>query len=92
MGKVVTGASVSLDGYIAGPEGEIDWAAPGEDLMDFHNEQTSELAAHLSGRRLYEDMLPWETRTRNATPVAPSSLGCGRRSPRWCSPRPWTRS
>jgi hypothetical protein len=31
--------------------------------MAFHNEQTRELAAHLCGRGLYEDMLPWETRT-----------------------------
>jgi dihydrofolate reductase len=31
--------------------------------MAFHNEQSRELDAHLSGRRLYEEMLPWETRT-----------------------------
>jgi dihydrofolate reductase len=35
--------------------------APDEDLHRFHNEQTKELGAHLMGRRLYEDMLPWET-------------------------------
>jgi dihydrofolate reductase len=52
---------VSLDGFIAGPGGELDWSAPDEELMRFHNEQTRELAAQLSGRRLYEDMLPWET-------------------------------
>jgi dihydrofolate reductase len=53
--------SVSLDGYIAGPDGAIDWAAPDEHLMRFHNEQTRELTGHLTGRRLYEDMLIWET-------------------------------
>ena len=60
MGTVIYSISVSLDGFIAGPNGEIDWAAPDEELMRFHNEQTRELGAHLCGRRLYENMLPWE--------------------------------
>jgi dihydrofolate reductase len=59
---VIYSMSVSLDGFIAGPDGSIDWAAPGEELMAFHNEQTRELAGHLSGRGLYKDMLPWESR------------------------------
>jgi len=59
---VIYSMSVSLDGFITGPDGAIDWAAPGEELMAFHNEQTRELGAHLCGRGLYEDMLPWESR------------------------------
>ena len=61
MGMVRYSMGVSLDGFIAGPDGAIDWAAPDEELMQFHNEQTRELGAHLCGRGLYEDMLPWET-------------------------------
>jgi dihydrofolate reductase len=60
--RVIYSMSVSLDGFIAGPDGEIDWAAPDEKLMAFHNEQSRELDAHFCGRGLYEDMLPWETR------------------------------
>lgn len=52
---------VSLDGYIAGPRGEGDWAAPDEELHRFHNEQARELGVHLLGRRLYEVMSYWET-------------------------------
>ena len=63
MCEVIYSMSVSLDGFIAGPDGGIDWAAPDAELMAFHNEQTRELSAHLCGRGLYEDMLPWETRT-----------------------------
>jgi dihydrofolate reductase len=61
MPTLIYSMSVSLDGQIAGPDGAIDWAAPDEELMRFHNEQTRELTEHLTGRRLYEDMLGWET-------------------------------
>jgi dihydrofolate reductase len=52
---------VSLDGFIAGPDGDISWSAPGEELHRFHNQQMAEIGMHLCGRRLYEVMLPWET-------------------------------
>ena len=61
MPTLIYSMSVSLDGHIAGPDGAIDWAAPDEELMQFHNEQTRELTGHLSGRGLYQDMLGWET-------------------------------
>jgi dihydrofolate reductase len=65
MRKVIYAMGVSLDGFIAGPGGEIDWSAPDEELHRFHNEQTRELGAHLCGRRLYEVMLYWETAAEN---------------------------
>jgi dihydrofolate reductase len=52
---------VSLDGFIAGPDGRFEWSAPDEELHRFHNERTGELGAHLLGRRLYETMVYWET-------------------------------
>jgi len=61
MAKVVYSMGVSVDGFIAGPEGEIDWSAPDDELHRFHNEQARELGAHFLGRRLYETMLYWET-------------------------------
>jgi dihydrofolate reductase len=56
---------VSLDGYIAGPAGEIDWTVPDEELHQFHNDRVRELGVHLCGRRLYEEMLYWETPGRD---------------------------
>jgi dihydrofolate reductase len=53
---------VSLDGYVAGPDGGFDWAAPDEELHRFHNQQAGELGAQLYGRRLYETMRSWQTR------------------------------
>ena len=61
MANVIWSIGVSLDGYIADASGDFDWAAPDAELHRFHNEQTGELGAHLTGRRLYETMLPWET-------------------------------
>jgi dihydrofolate reductase len=61
MRRVIYSMGVSLDGFIAGPGGEIDWSAPDDELHRFHNEQTRELGAHLCGRRLYEVMVYWET-------------------------------
>jgi dihydrofolate reductase len=61
MRKVIYSMGVSLDGFIAGPDGEIDWSAPDEELHRFHNQQTREIGAHLYGRRLYEVMTYWET-------------------------------
>jgi dihydrofolate reductase len=65
MRKVIYSMGVSLDGFIAGPNGEIDWSAPDEELHRFHNQQTRELGAHFCGRRLYEEMVYWETADQN---------------------------
>jgi dihydrofolate reductase len=66
---------VSLDGYIAGPGGDIDWSAPDAELHRFHNEQTRALGAELCGRRLYETMLGWETAV--ADPATPEGEFAG---------------
>jgi dihydrofolate reductase len=59
--KLIYSMGISLDGFIAGPHGEIDWGAPDEERHRFHNQETRELGLHLCGRRLYEEMLYWET-------------------------------
>lgn len=70
MRKVIYSMGVSLDGFIAGPNGEIDWSAPDEEQHRFHNEQAREMGAHLYGRRLYEVMRYWET-AEEKNPSAP---------------------
>ena len=65
MRKVIYSMSVSLDGFVAGPGGEIDWGAPDEELHRFHNDRVRETGAHLLGRRLYEVMTYWETAEEN---------------------------
>src|SRR3712207_5059324 len=65
MRKLIYSMQVSLDGFIAGPDGDFSWAAPDEELHRFHNQRVSELGGHLLGRRLYETMLYWETADRD---------------------------
>jgi dihydrofolate reductase len=66
MRKLIYSMGVSLDGFIAGPNGGIDWSAPDEELHRFHNVQTREIGVHLCGRRLYEVMVYWETAEQNS--------------------------
>ena len=61
MRKLIYSMTVSLDGYIAGPDGAIDWSVPDEELFRFHTQQVQEIGVHLCGRRLYETMVYWET-------------------------------
>jgi dihydrofolate reductase len=61
MLPVIYSMSVSLDGLIAGPGGDLSWGGPDADQFGFHVEQTRDIAAYLCGRALYQDMLVWET-------------------------------
>ena len=60
MRTLIYSVGVSADGYINGPDGSFGWAAPDDELHRFHNQQTAEVGVHLLGRRMYEQMLPWE--------------------------------
>ena len=51
---------VSLDGYIAGPDGEITAPPPDEEVFRFVTDEIRQVGVHLLGR-LYETMLYWET-------------------------------
>jgi len=61
MRSVTYSMGVSLDGYIVGPDGGFQWAAPDEDVFRFWIDEIREVDVHLLGRRLYETMLYWET-------------------------------
>ena len=61
MRKLIYSLTVSLDGYIAGPDGGIDWSVPDEELFLLHTQHVREIGVQLCGRRLYETMVYWET-------------------------------
>ena len=61
MRSVTYSMSVSLDGYIVGPDGGFDWAMPDKEVFRFWIDEIRDVDVHLMGRRLYETMLYWET-------------------------------
>src|SRR5689334_18211488 len=65
MRNVIFSMTMSVDGFVAGPGGDISWSAPDDELHRFHNDRVRELGAHVLGRRLYETMLYWETADRD---------------------------
>jgi dihydrofolate reductase len=65
MRSVTYSMSVSLDGYIIGPDGNFDWTPPDEEVFRFATDELRRVGVHLLGRRLYETMLYWETADQN---------------------------
>jgi dihydrofolate reductase len=61
MRSVSYSMGVSLDGYIAGPDGEFSWTEPDEEVFAFVTDEVRGVGVQLMGRRLYETMLYWET-------------------------------
>ena len=61
MRRVTYSMGVSLDGYVAGPDGGFGWTAPDEEVFRFVTDEIRQVGVHLLGRRLYETMLYWET-------------------------------
>jgi dihydrofolate reductase len=61
MRSVTYSMRVSLDGYIAGPDGDFGWTEPDEEVFRFVTKEIRQVGVHLLGRRLYETMLYWET-------------------------------
>ncbi len=61
MRSVTYSMSVSLDGYIVGPDGSFDWGTPDEAVFNLATDEVRTVGVHLLGRRLYETMRYWET-------------------------------
>lgn len=61
MRSVTYSMSMSLDGYIVGPDGKFDWPGFDAEVFRFWIDEIRGVDVHLMGRRLYETMLYWET-------------------------------
>jgi dihydrofolate reductase len=70
MRKVIYSMLVSLDGFVEGPNRELDWHVIDEEFHRFVNDQLREFDTCLYGRRMYEVMSYWETADTN--PSAPA--------------------
>lgn len=56
MGKLTYGFSVSLDGYTAGADDDIGFAAPDEETHRYWNDHARAIEVSLYGRKLYDLM------------------------------------
>lgn len=56
MGTLIYGFNVSVDGYIADAQGNIDWSDPSEELHQYWNDFERATALAFYGRRLYDLM------------------------------------
>ncbi len=67
MRSVTYSMTMSLDGYVVGPDGRFDWMAPDEEVFRLATDEVAGAGVHLLGRRLYESMLYWETVDQSAS-------------------------
>lgn len=56
MRKVVQFMHVSLDGFVAGPNGEMDWIRVDEEMFDYAGQRTNESDTALYGRVTFDMM------------------------------------
>ena len=56
MRKLVSFMHVSLDGFVGGPQGEMDWIIVNEDMFSLAGEQTDRSDTALYGRLTYQMM------------------------------------
>jgi dihydrofolate reductase len=54
MRKIVVMISISLDGFIEGPEGQLGWHRVDDELHDHFNHELAAMGAFLNGRVMYE--------------------------------------
>jgi dihydrofolate reductase len=66
LGKLIYLMNVSLDGFVARPDGSVDWTVVDDELHGWFNEHMRQISASLYGRRLYEVMAAyWPTGDTN---------------------------
>lgn len=62
MGRVVLSMSVSVDGYMSGPEGELDWHLVDDELHQHFNDELSAVSWFVDGRVTWQLMADfWPT-------------------------------
>ena len=72
MRKIILMMSVSLDGFVEGPERELDWQLVDDELHGHFNEELGAMGAFLDGRVTYELMAGfWPTADADPASTGP---------------------
>lgn len=85
MGRIVWMMSVSLDGYMEGPDHDISWHCVDEELHQHFNDWMAPAGAFLSGRTTYELMVSyWPTADQDpdGSPTEAEFAGIWRDTPK----------
>jgi dihydrofolate reductase len=78
MRKIILFMSVSLDGFIEGPDRELDWHMVDDELHSHFNEQLRAMGAFLNGRVTYELMAGfWPTADADPSSTGPMAEFAG---------------
>ncbi len=66
MRKIISFMHISLDGFVAGPNGEMDWITVNEEIFDYVGQRINEGDTALYGRKTYQMMESyWPTAADN---------------------------
>lgn len=78
MRKIILSMSVSVDGFIEGPDRQIDWHMVDDELHRHFNEQLREMGAFLNGRVTHELMAGfWPTADADPASTGPMAEFAG---------------
>jgi dihydrofolate reductase len=81
MRRIVAFDRVSADGYFAGPDGNLNWVVPEDELDKAAAASTSGPGTIIFGRRTYEMFEAFWPHVLDESPTAPDPHSPGRRSP-----------
>jgi dihydrofolate reductase len=66
--KLILAMSMTLDGFVEGPNGEMDWLLGGDDLWDEMFKDLESVDTHLLGRKMYPGYADfWQSMLNNTT-------------------------
>jgi dihydrofolate reductase len=84
MARIVYSMMTSVDGYIAGPDGDIGLPVPEGKLHRHFNDMMEQTSMELCGRRMYEVMRFWDSpgRETNASEVERDFARAWRKTPK----------
>lgn len=85
MGRLIFGMMQSLDGYIAGPSGEL--TPPGPMLHRHFNDHVRSLDGMLYGRRIYDLMRYWDEDRPEFGEIEHDFAQAWRAKPKWVASR-----
>jgi dihydrofolate reductase len=67
MRKIIAGFAISIDGFMEGPNGEIDWIINDSEHFKEYSKQWKEIDTMLYGRRTYEVVMKQQAKSKSKT-------------------------